>query len=287
MACYTSMQHMQTTIRKSDSAISIALGVALCILLSAVILYSAPVGVDWGGTYSRLWQNVRDPYAIKSFLNPPWTLIFLPHAILDVKIGNAINLSLNIVLPMAVIKKLGGDWKSMLLVFTSPVFFDLMRVNNIEWIPMLVFFLPREFGIIALLVKPQIFGGMILIWLKKPEYRALYLAIIAILFSSSMFVFYRWFLRLNYPVNAPFDFSAFPLLVPVGLYMLWQAWQRNDDILAGLATPMLVPYIAPYSFVPYLAVLACKHKREAIVIYLILWAWVVIETRRIGILEAY
>jgi hypothetical protein len=69
-------------------------------------------------------------------------------------------------------------------------------------------------------------------------------------------------------MDAPQNFSFWPLGIPVGLWLLHYAWKADDEVLAGAATYLLIPYIAPYSMVCLLALLSGKHIKVAIALYL-------------------
>ena len=81
------------------------------------------------------------------------------------------------------------------------------------------------------------------------------------------------------------NFSPFPLGIPVAIYLLYKAWQSDDEVMAAAATPLLVPYFAPYSLVSLMALLASRHKTIAIFIYWTFWFYLIVESRRIAAME--
>lgn len=244
-----------------------------------------PPAVDWEYSFSPLSEHWRDPFVIPSFTNPPWVIAFLPHAWLPLKLGNAINLFLNIAVILAVIRRFGGGWKLMLLVFTSPNFFDLARTNNVDWIPMLALLIPNSFGLPLLVIKPQALGGVALIWWKRNKFSWKMLLPLTVVLAASFLMWGAWPLRTGLPENvAWWNFAPWPLGILLGLYMLWRAYQENDEILAAAATPFLVPYIAPYSITALLAMAGGRYKKEVFFAYISFWIYVVVESRRIGML---
>jgi len=78
----------------------------------------------------------------------------LPHSFLPIRLGNTINIILNISVVLYAVRKLGGDWKAIGLIFTSSVFFDLCRTNNIEWLPLLGLTIGPNLGSVLMLCKP-------------------------------------------------------------------------------------------------------------------------------------
>lgn len=253
--------------------------IALCLIAALLVLVQFyPVGVDWRETYGQV--SIATPYDTPGFINPPWILLLLPHALLPIAWGNAINFLLNIALLFAVIRKVGGDRTTILLVLTSPVFFDLARTNNVEWLPLVGLLAPTELSGIILACKPQCLAGAFLITLKRNWPRAILPPMLALLIS---FVVWGWWpARIGYnPMPRPFNFSVLPIGIPYGIYLLRKAWQEDDPYLAAVATPLLVPYIAPYSLTSVLAVVASRWPKAGYWMYFGLWAFTIIESRRI------
>ena len=235
-----------------------------------------PVGVDWEHAFDRV--GLVDPYRVESFVVLPWTVLFLPHALLPLRWGNAVNFLLNVLSILFAIKRAGGSRAATLLAFTSPVFFDLARTNNIEWLPLLGLLVSPWIGSILLLCKPQCLAGALLIWAKR-DWRVLLFPLAVGL--ASFLVWGWWPGRMGpLPFGKPHNFSAFPAGLPYGAYLLHKAWREDDAYLAAVATPLFVPYIAPYSLVGVLAVLASRRPKAGAWLYFGMWAYVVIESRR-------
>jgi hypothetical protein len=235
-----------------------------------------PIGVDWREIYAGLsfWW----PYAAADFFNPPWLLVLLPHAWLPLSWGNALNFLLNVAVPCAVIFKFKGGWKAIALVFTSPFYIQLIATNNVDWVPLLAFLVPAQWSLPLLLTKPQAVGGAALVYLRRSRGRALLPALGVIGFSAILWPGWWTALRLP-PLDAAFNIAPFPLLAPLGLYALYRAWHSDDETLAAAATPLLVPYVAPYALTATMTVLSCRHPRLAAIIWLVMWWHVGIAVR--------
>ena len=238
--------------------------------------YNYPLGVDWEGTFSQVefWH----PFEIRTFVNPPFILFFLPHAFLPVRIGNAINLVLQIGVILFAIYKLRGGWLAILLVFTNPVFPNIFRTNNVDWLPLLGLLLGPIWGTVPMLSKPHALGGALLIWVKKDR-RVIYIGAAVVLLSFWLWGFWVEKLLFN-PIDAHWNLSVLPIGIPYGLYLLKKAWDTDDPYLAAVSTPLLTPYIASYSFVSVLVVLSSKYPKAAKWLYFGLWALVIILYRR-------
>lgn len=260
----------------------------LCAALGLAVfaLTLLPVGVDWRESYIPAWQNFSHPYRTGAFAGVPLLLLFLPHALLPAQWGGAVNLLLHITVLLLVVRRLHGGWQALLVVFTCPLFFDLARTNNADWVPLLALLLPREWGMVALVAKPQMLGGVALIWLKTSRTRWKLLLPLGVLISSSFVVWGNWLhpllARSAVIQQSAWNAAPFPILLPAGLWLLWRAWRSDDALLAGLATPLLVPYFAFYSLVSWLVVLACRYPRTALLVYGGVWWYTVVELRRVA-----
>lgn len=272
--------------------VGLLLVVVVCVLYILSEMY--PVGVDWQLTFGRLWYHWDNPYQVKGLFNPAWVMLYLPHSLLPLRLGNAVNLLLNVSVPGAVIYKY---WHKdgprvviplWLMLYTFPPFLDLIRANNVEWIPLLALLLPDSWLMATLAVKPQTIGGMALIRWKMRGFDWRVLIPTLVLLAGSFIVWGLWFTRLNWHAAegawAVANFSPFPYFVPLGVWMLWKAYKTNDEVLGGVATPLLVPYFAGYGIFPVLVLIATKYKREAFYLWVGLWLYFVIEGKRAGML---
>lgn len=245
-----------------------------------------PIGVDWSETFGKIPFCWPDLYANVRFSNPPWVAFLLPHAWLPERWGNAINLCLNITALALVISHYKGNWQTYLLTFTSPLFLDLLRTNNIEWMPLIGLLIPPAWGLPLLVVKPQIFSGIVLIWWKRNQYRLYIFIPLLVIGLASCLIWGAWFLKMGVHVDTQgWNFAPWPFGVPLGVFLLIQAFKKDDEILAAVSTPLLVPYIAPYSLTAILALLSTRYRKEAFYLYLGFWFYVIIEARRLGLVS--
>lgn len=240
-------------------------------------------GIDWQATFSELSNHWRDPYELEMFTNPPWVLFLLPHAWLPREWGAAVNFVITVIVTMAVIVRYGGGWQVMLMVFTSSIFMDLVRTNNIDWIPMLALLVPPRWGLPLLLIKPHSIGAVALIWWKREKFswKMLVPSVAVVLLS---FVLWGWWLSRVGLVEQAYmwNFAPFPYFIPLGLYMLYRAYRSDDAFLAAAATPFLTPYFAPYSLTAVFAFTGSKYKREMFIVWVAFWVFFVLEAKQQG-----
>ena len=261
------------------------IGIALFGLTFLGIFYAFPPrGVDWRYTYSVLLSHWSAPYAVNGFINPPYIMAFIPYAFLPFRWSSAVNALINLgVLALANWKYKGG-LLGLLLIFTSYYFLNLMVANNIDWIPLLGVMCPPWLGLIMISVKPQTLAGVGLIWLKRHGPKILIPA--AGVLALSLVIWHGWVVQWIAAErgiglqNGGWNFSPFPLLIPLGIFMLYKAWQSDDEILAAMATGCFMPYFGIYSMTSVLAIAGCKHRSWAIALWLA--GWIVVALKLIS-----
>lgn len=261
----------------------------LGLLITGGFATAKGVGVDWQYSYEPAMTHFRDYYDHSDFAGFPWLLFFVPHGTLPIEIGDAINMTLNILVPLALIMRLKGGWQAVVLLYTSPFFLDLMRTNNVEWVALLAFLVPVWAGLPLLLAKPQTLGGVAVIWLKRHWRRSLWFVPTFVMILLAIII---WGIvepvkqNQEYDLlNVPWNFAPFPFFIPLGLYLLWKAWQKDDEVVAAAATPFLVPYFAAYSMFPLMALLVCTRRRDAFYVWAGFWIYFIVEARRIAFME--
>jgi hypothetical protein len=259
--------------------------VFILIFLIIILWIVYPVGVDWKLSYHASYQHFRSPYKNSAFAGISWILFMLPHALLGVALGNSINFAIHIIVLGAIIWKNKGGWLAVVLTFTSPLFLDLARTNNVDWVPALAFLLPPMWGLPLLLAKPQTLGAAALIWWKQKRFSLKMLLPTLAIALFSFLIWGNWlpamFAAGKTISGSAWNFAPFPFGLPIGAYLLSRAYKANDDILAAAASPFLFPYFAPYSLAPLLALLASKYKVAALFIYFGFWYYFLIESHRI------
>ncbi|NDJ84493.1 MAG: hypothetical protein GYB66_01275 [Chloroflexi bacterium] len=272
---------------KSERYLAFAILTITAIVMIAMFRLVYPVGVDWAETYYPAMRHLGAPYAHSDLAGLPWILFFVPHALLPLQWGNALNIFLNISVPLLYIRVNQGGWFAILIVFTSSLFFDLARTNNVDWIPLVAFLLPPIWGLPLLLAKPQAVGGAALIWWKRQRFSVRMLAPMVVIIVAAIVI---WGtqpidgIRDVNPGNTAWNFAPWPFFIPLGLYLLYRGFKDDDEVLAAAATPFMVPYLAPYSLVALLTVIACKYRREALYIHLAFWMHFIVYSRRLEII---
>ncbi|MPM28845.1 hypothetical protein SDC9_75376 [bioreactor metagenome] len=258
---------------------------AFAALFIVLYIYYGDNQNDWQRYFSQVFAHIQAPNKVEGFFNPPWTALLLAYGLLPLKISNVIKLLLNICMLLWAVFKVKGGWLGIVLTFITPLFFDMARVNPIDWIPLLGFLLPPIWGFPLMVTKPQTLGAAMLIKWKMEKFSLKPLIPLAIIIGGSFLIWGNW-VNIKGPVSVldtPQNFSFWPLGIPFGIILLIYSWRTNDELLAGASTYLLIPYVAPYSMVCLLALLSGKHKKIAFALYLgFLW-FAVVEARRTGI----
>jgi len=253
----------------------------LALVLLSAIMFAFPIGSDWPA-YSASLEQIQTPYSIPRFVGMPFVFFVLPHALVDIDTGNAINLALNIIVIAAVAWKLTGRnwWIAFLITMSSPMGIQLLMSNNIDWLPLSSFLVADWIAYPLLAMKPQMLGGAAIIRFKRNPNPLHLIPLLGVLIASIV-IWGAWWQHIGGGLmDVKWNFAPFPYLIPVGCWLLWQAWKTDDEIIAACATCFFVPYFAPYSVAGIHVLLASKYRKVAIWLWVFSWYFVVIASRR-------
>ena len=249
------------------------------------LAFALPIGRDWTIYSVTSLEQLQTPYDIPGFRGMPFAFFALPHALLNIDIGNAINLTLNILVITAVAYTYAGkQWHiAAAITMTSPMGVNLIMNNNIDWIPLSAFLVADWLAYPLLAMKPNILAGMALIRFKRNP-NIMVLIPLIIMLIASIAIWGAWWQHLGSGLTSVhWNIAPFPYMIPVGVFLLWKAWQSDDEIIAACATPFLVPYFAPYSLTGLHVLLAAKYRRAAIYLWCFSWWFVIIAVNRMGV----
>lgn len=266
---------------KTSAIITIVFFIVIWIIFSLF----PPQAVDWHYTFYPVSQNISEPYKIKSFINIPWTSLFLfPFRFIPENLSGVFNASLNVIIFGALIKNKGGSLLSLLLTYTSFPFLASIANGTIEWIPALGFLYPNAFGIILILTKPQS-GLMVGVdWFNRQINKKLFIIMPVLCILISLIIWRNWPYDIWSNVNRPGmivnNWSFFPWSIPIGLaliYYILKAKPKNSELLATLSTFCFIPYFAPHSLSISFTLISIYYPRGSIAIWLILWMYPIIH----------
>lgn len=250
--------------------------------LLTTFMFAFPIGRDWQTWDVTTVAQIQAPYSIPDFTGMPFAFFALPHSLLSIDTGNAVNLALNILVIAAVAYKYTGRgwWIAFAITMTSPMGINLLMSNNIDWLPLSSFLVADWLAYPLLAMKPQMLAGAALIRFKRNPNPLVLIPLVTMLIVSVL-LWGAWWTHLGGGLlDVKWNFAPFPYLIPVGCWLLWQAWQRDDEIIAACATCFFVPYFAPYSVTGLHVLLAGRYRRAAIWLWIAAWWFVVIASRR-------
>ena len=146
---------------------------------------------------------------------------------------------------------------------------------------MIAFLTSPVWGFALFLFKPQVGSMAGLRWFAQAENRWKLLLPSVILVTLSFVIWGFWPQKLFANATAwggdrsvgPWNVAPWPWLIPVGIWLLYLGWKRNDDLFAVMATICLTPYFALYSFTLFVAMLAARKPYQALIASVILWSF--------------
>ena len=251
------------------------LALALCLVSPLVVFAFAlylPPASDFIDSFWLAAHFPFDPYRVVSYLNPPWVALLLyPLTFLSERVAQALIAYLNLAITLLIVARYGGNRWSFGLALTSAPFLSLLINGNMDWLPMLAFLLPAQWAIVLLLSKPQVGSVAGLVWFKQAKRKYLFF-IPAIGFFLASFLAWGWWvprmvnhaLRVGGRTVGPWNIAPFP-------WLIYEAWKREDELIAVSATFCLVPYFAIYSLTIFFAMLTARTPRLSVIAWIVLW----------------
>ncbi len=199
----------------------------------------------------------QSPYPY-GFYNAPWTLLpLMPFAFLPIRIGQICIFVLGLLAFGIIAYKLKARPLVFVLFLTSMPVISCLYNGGIDWLVMLSFVLPAPFSLMLAVTKPQLGVGIIIYWLFESwqvgGYREVIrnFAPVTLMLAVSFWLYGFWFLSYSDRLNTSFNFSIFPYLIPIGLYLLYSR-RKNAAMAAGVC---IAPYFTPGAIVTLIVAL--------------------------------
>jgi hypothetical protein len=240
-------------------------------------------GLDFDPQYyvaGRGWPRIYDAVALipVSFggvygIFLPWAVAFVqPFTLFPLVIARAIVQALSLA---AFIALAGPHLLSRLTTLSNPlVLLILFNQVNLDAIATAGLLLPPAGGLLLLAMKPQVAGLAALVWLWQGQWKHFVPAGVVIVLSTLLWS--EWIPRVTLSPEGALNVSFFPWSLILAIPLLILAVRRQDVWIAGLATPLAVPYIALYSLAPTCAIINRLNWRWGLIINIIGWiagAW--------------
>ncbi len=216
-------------------------------------------------------MKAADPYAVAGFYNPFWIFAGVWLAERFGSYAAAVWVSVNLcAFVFACVKLKMPLWLVMpFVVFAGGLLGAI--VGNVEGIVALGLVVPAPFGIVLLMLKPQIGVAVTLYYvLSALVYRGwkdavLYLAPVLVLFTVSLIFFGDWYQVFLDAARLSYNTLLFyPLGVPVGLALIVAGVARRNVGFALMAIPFVTPYMNHHTWAfPFMGVVLVLVKEVA------------------------
>jgi hypothetical protein len=205
---------------------------------------------------------------------PFWTFVLLlPFAICPFWIGRVLLFIVSLVgFYVSAIKMGANRWQAALFLLSSAVAGCLAN-GNLDWLVTMGLWMSPRIGLFFVLMKPQVGFGIAIFWMYRAwrdgglrkVFRDFLPVTVAYLISFALYGF--WPLQCVGMNTNPENMSAWPWVVPLGLFLVHRAVADNDRNLSIIAGPLLAPYASQFSYAAPLLALFSKPR-------LFLMAWV-------------
>lgn len=255
------------------AAIVMALGVTLAVnqFTDLQIFYAA-------GLAARSGVN---PYSVPGFFSPLIVLVyFVPLSLLPLELAVRVNCLICLLAFIVAFWRIARRRPLVFwLLLASPFALFSAYYGNLEWLPLLGAIVNPLAGVWLAVAKPQIgivLAGVLLLEISRQDGPGRALGVgagVCAMFALSVAAGMRWSTLSGMPWNV----SAFPYSIPLGLALAVVSVVRIERLPALAAAPLLAPYLSPGSWVGVLAFLSRWRWLLAIGVVL---SWVMIFTWR-------
>ncbi len=287
----TAISDRREVFRKILLVGGLALGAA-----AAVWMASFVPNADWSGTYEPAALQVlqgHSPYNQPLYLNPPWAiLLFLPFLLFPQAISRGLILVCSLAVLIYTTWRLHAPRVATVALLLSPTAVGSLLAGNLDMMVLLGLFLQPAWGLLLLMIKPQIGVGVALYYLTDAWrtnkavglLRTFGPVLLAYLISGLLFPI--WLDRMiQKPLNV-WNRTLFPYGIPIGLFFLWLAIRRRNVFFALASTPFFSPYLTFYTYL--IVQIGLLHeevekviRRDVLQILLCLFLWTIMLVFRL------
>lgn len=226
--------------------------------LSLIIAIASPSEINWRESFYAAGQLVlhgHSPYGTALFFNPPWALLLVGPLTLLPYVWGKITLSVLTTICMAYAAlRLGASRLTLACFLMSKPAFLLFSEVNLDGLVMLGLVLPPEWGLLLVMLKPQLGAGVAMFWAVEAwrtggarKVIRTFLPLI-LLTTVSLFVFGNWMAFVGGVPASHGNASLFPLGLCIGVALLVHAIRSRQLRFAIPSTPFLSPYVGATSW---------------------------------------
>jgi hypothetical protein len=251
-------------------------------LFALIVAVASWLWLPLGG---RDWHNDIGPGARRWWPDPwteglplaPWAaLILSPLGGIPDRVATAFTNGLSVIILALVAKRFNGpDWIAIPILISPPGWW-LFTNGQTEWLMLSGLLMFNGLDILLVVLKPQVAVGVIVPRVRRAGARWFVYLAPALLFGLASFIIWPgWPLRIlefaPILIKGEWNSALWPWGLPVGLFLLWQAWRTGEDRWGIAASPFLFPYVNMPSYLGLLIVLAARWPRWTLGVWVAMW----------------
>lgn len=270
-------------------------GITILIAVAAYFAAQLPTA-DFYETFYPAARSIlkwQSPYDVSGFMSAPWGLIpLLPFALFPAVWAHGLFFVASVCMLIYFAWHMKSNALAAIAMLLSPTAIGALLVGNLDPLVVLGMFIPPAWGLLFLMVKPQIGVGVAFYYLVE-SYRQgkLFKVIrvftpITIAYLLALVIFPIWYVRMLNQTANMWNRSLFPYSIPIGLFFLYLAFRRRNAFFALAATPFLAPYTTFYSYI--VVQLALLHedvekviRRDVLQLILCIFLWTIMLVFRL------
>lgn len=283
---------MITSIRSNKPRIFLI--VILAVLIGVAVYFASFLPTaDWYDIFYPAARGIfsgHSPYERIGYIVAPWGVVpLIPFVLFPPVLAHGLFFVASALILFYVTWRLGARPLAAIAFLLSPTAIGALLVGNLDPLVISGMLFPPAWGLLILLIKPQIGTGVAIYYLVETWRESRFWGVvrtfapITIILILSVLLFPVWIERIIHNPQNPWNRSMFPYSIPLGLFFLWMAIRHRNPYFALAATPFLAPY---HSFYTYIAVqIGLLHKdvekyirRDVLQIILAIFLWVIMLT---------
>jgi hypothetical protein len=245
--------NLQENVRKG-----LLYGTLVIVAAVAIWLASFVPNADWYGTYDAAGRGIfdgRSPYEQPLFVNPPWAvLVLLPFVVFPPALARGLILVCSLAALIYVAWRFRAPKLAMIALMLSPTAIGSLLAANLDAVVLLGVFLPPVWGLLLLMIKPQIGVGvavyyLIVAWRESKVagiLRTFTPVVLAYIIGGILFPI--WIDRMIHKPSNVWNRSLFPYGIPLGIFFLWLSVRTRNAFFALVSSPFFSPYLTFYTY---------------------------------------
>ena len=288
---------MKISQKSAPKALSIGvIAISITIVTIAIYFTAKLPSADFYNTFYPATRNIlkgQSPYDVAGFMSAPWGLIpLLPFALFPPVWAHGLYFVACMCLLIYLAWRMRSNALAIVAFMLSPTVIGALLVGNLDPPVIAGIFIPPAWGLLLLMVKPQVGLGVAFYYLVESYRQGKFLKVarvftpVILAYLLALVFFPLWFERMfNQPSNI-WNRSLFPYSIPIGLFFLYLAIARRNVFFAMAATPFFAPYLTFYTYIVVQFALLHEDvekviRRDVLQVILCIFLWVIMLVFRL------